>query len=255
MPEVLSLILAACMLVMCAHAADASPAEHWITTSKSPCEGLTIGWTPPLAALQKVIGQRWEPAKGPVNEHGILLLFAASCPLSHIGKHVTGPFTIGAVIIAVQTPKDTHGVKQTNGHGWAVVPEAFGPASGPVMQLFKRHGFAVMDAKVMLDVHKTTKGNQANMSFVTAHGRIEVRAFASEQTKRFDYVSALASTNASVFSLFTGPESALRQAQGTATVTAQGDTLVSQLGLDATPRIVTLDHDFVWDFKFSNQPE
>ncbi|MGH8320679.1 MAG: hypothetical protein ACRESX_04780 [Gammaproteobacteria bacterium] len=253
MPEIRSLILATCMLVMGVPAASAAQAEHWITTSKNPCEGLTIGWTPPLAALQKVIGPRWQPAQGPVKGHGILLLFATSCPQSHIGKHASGPFTIGAVIIPVQTPKDTHGIQQSNEHGWAVVPDAFGPASGPVMQLFKRHGFAVTDAKVTLVIHKTAKGSKASMSFVTAQGHIEVCALVSGTAKRFDIISALAGTSGSVFSLFTGPESASRQAQGTAIVTSQGDTWVSRLGLDAKPRIVTLDQGFIWSFRFSEK--
>ncbi|MGH8307124.1 MAG: hypothetical protein ACRER0_02535 [Gammaproteobacteria bacterium] len=254
MPEIRSLILATCMLVMGVPAASAAQAEHWITTSKNPCEGLTIGWTPPLAALQKVIGPRWQPAQGPVKGHGILLLFATSCPQSHIGKHATGPYTIGAVIIPVQTPKDTRGIRQSNSHGWAVIPDAFGPASGPVMQLFKHHGFAVTDAKVTLVIHKTAKGNQASMSFATAQGRIEVRAMVSGSAKRFDIVSALAGNDPSRFSLFTGQESYSRQEQGTAVVTAHGDTWVSHLGLDTKPRLVTLDQAFIWSFRFLDKP-
>ncbi|MGH8283734.1 MAG: hypothetical protein ACRESE_07815 [Gammaproteobacteria bacterium] len=234
--------------------ASAAPAETWITASKSPCEGLTIGWTPPFAALQKVIGPRWQPTQGPVKGHGILLVFATSCPQSLIGKSGSGSFTIGAVIIPVQTPKDTHGIQQSNGHGWAVIPDAFGPVSGPVMQLFKRHGFSITNAKVTLSVHETPKGNEASMSFVTAQGRIEVRALVSGPTKRFDIVSALAGNDPSQFSLFTGHESYSRQEHGTAVVTSRGDTWISRLWLDAKPKIVTLDQDFVWSFQFSDKP-
>ncbi|MGA9852658.1 MAG: hypothetical protein WBR15_06975 [Gammaproteobacteria bacterium] len=248
------LMLVLCLFVTGLCTAATAPSESWVTTSKAPCDGLTIGWTPRLDVLQKALGSRWQPAEGPVKGHGILLLFATSCPQSHIGKIASGPFTIGAVIIPVQTPKDTHGVQQSNGHGWAVIPDALGPASGAVMHLFKRHGFAVTDAKVALGIHKTPKGNETSMSFMTAEGNIEVRALILGPAKRFGYVSALAGANPSVFSLFTGSESASRQAQGTATVTAQGNTWVSRLGLDAKPKMVMLDQGFIWSFQFSDKP-
>lgn len=233
--------------------ANATASESWITTSHAACQGLTIGWTPTLASLKQIVGPRWQPARGPVKDHGILLLFATSCPQSRIGRTATGPFTIGALIVPVEKPIDTHGVQQSNGHGWAVIPEAFGSVENPVMQLFKRHGFGVTHAKVTLTVHSTVKGNQVSMSFVTPKGRMQIHALVSGETKRFDYISALAGTNPLIFSLFTGPESASRQAQGTATVTAHGDTWISRLGLDEKPKMVMLDRDFVWSFRFSDQ--
>lgn len=246
-------MLAAAVLFMGLHTAAASP-ESWVTTSKAACKGLTVGWTPTLAALQHVVGPRWRPAQGPVKGHGVLLLFATSCPRSRIGKTESGAFTLGAVIVPVENPTDTHGIHQSNGHGWAVVPDVLGATAGPVMQLFKRHGFEVTDAKVTLNVRSTAKGEQARMRFVTSKGRMQIHALVSGPAKRFDQVSALAGIGQSVFSVFTGPESASRQAQGTAEVTAHGDTWVSRLHLDAKPKIVTLDQDFVWAFNFSEQP-
>lgn len=229
-------------------------AESWVTTSKAPCKGLTVGWTPTLAALRQVVGPRWQPAPGPVKDHGILLLFATACPGSKIGKTASGTFTMGAVIVPVETPANTHGIQQSNTHGWAVVPDVLGAAAGPVMQLFKRQGFEVTDAKVTLNIHSTAKGEQARMRFVTRYGQMQIRALISGPAKRFDHVSALAGTGQSAFSVFTGPESAARQAQGMAEVTAHGDTWVSRLHLDSRPKIVTLDRDFVWAFNFSKQP-
>jgi len=39
-----------------------------------------------------------------------------------------------------------------------------------------------------------------------------------------------------------------------AIVTAGGETWVSRLGLEAKPTKVMLDQDFVWSFRFSDQP-
>ncbi len=247
-------MLAAAVLFMGLRMAAAAPPESWVATAKAACKGLTVGWTPTLAALQHVVGPRWRPAQGPVKGHGVLLLFATSCSRSRIGKTESGAFTLGAVIVPVENPADTHGIHQSNVHGWAVVPDALGPAASPVLQLFKRHAFAVTDAKVTLTIHSTAKGRRASMSFVTSKGRMQIHALVSGPAKRFHYVSALAGTDASIFSVFTGPESASRQAQGSAEVSTRGDTWVSRLNLDAKPKIVTLDQDFVWAFNFSKQP-
>jgi len=254
MAKISGVMLAIVLLIMGMHTVIAAPSESWTTTSKAACKGLTVGWTPTLASLQQLVGPRWHPAQGPVPGHGILLLFATSCPQSHIGKTAMGAFTIGVVIVPVENPADSHGIHQTNKQGWAVVTDVLGPEASPVAQLFKRHGFAVTDAKVKLTMHRGAKDNEPSISLVTPEGHMEVHAQVSGPAKRFDYISALAGTDASVFSVMTGPESASRQDQGMAIVTAEGDTWVSRLGLDAKPTKVTLDQGFIWSFRFSEQP-
>lgn len=247
-------ILAFGLLAVGMHTASAAPPETWAISNKAACTGLTVSWTPTLANLQLMVGLHWHPAPGPVPGHGILLLFATSCSQSHIGNKPTGAFTIGAVIVPVENPEDTHGVQLTNGHGWAVITEVFGQESSPVMQLFKRHGFSVTDAKVTLRMHKGAKDFEPTASIVTPDGHMGVHAQVSGQAKRSDIVSALAGKDPAIFSLFTGTESYSRQEQGTAIVTADGATLVSRLGLEAKPTKVMLDLNFIWSFKFSDQP-
>jgi hypothetical protein len=254
MAKVGSVLLALGLCCSGMHTSMAAPSEAWVTASKDGCRGLTVGWTPTLAALQQAVGPRWQPAPGSVPGHGLLLLFATACSQSHIGNLATGPFTIGAVIVPVESPADTHGIQQTNGHGWAVITDVLGPMKSPVMRLFKQHGFAVTDAKVRLIIHGSGKLAEPSMSLVTLEGHMEVHARVSGPAKKFGYVSALAGNDPSLFSLFAGPESAFRQDQGNAIVTAGGDTLFSHLGLDARPVKVTLDRDFVWSFEFSDHP-
>jgi hypothetical protein len=234
--------------------AGAAPPETWSIEAKAPCKGLTVGWTPGLPDLQQLVGPHWHPAQGPVSGHGILLLFATSCPQSRISEKPTGAFTIGVVIVPVENPQDTHGIEQTNGHGWAVVADVLGPEASPVVRLFKRHGFAVTDAKVKLTMHKGAKNIEPTISIVTQSGHMGAHAQVSGPAKHYAIVSALAGNNPTVFSLFTGPESYSRQDQGTAIVTAQGDTLVSRLALGAKPSKVTFDQDFTWSFRFSDLP-
>ncbi|MDE2091525.1 MAG: hypothetical protein KGJ08_06475 [Gammaproteobacteria bacterium] len=247
-------MLAISLLVAGLQPASATPSETWVISSKAACQGLTVSWTPTLANLQLLVGERWHPAPGPLPGHGILLLFATSCPQSHIGNKETGPFTIGVLIVPVETPADTHGVKQTNGHGWAVVADVLGPHANPVVQLFKRHAFAVTDANVRLTMRMGAKDIEPTMSIVTPKGHMEVNAQVSGPAKNFDSVSALAGNDPAILSLFTGQESASRQEQGTAIITSGGDTWVSRLGLNAKPTTVKLDQDFVWSFTFSDQP-
>ena len=253
MAKTRGLIIAVGLFLICVHSASAAPPETWAISNKAACKGLTVSWTPTLANLQLLVGQRWHPAPSPVPGHGILLLFATSCPQSHIGNKPTGAFTIGAVIVPVENPEDTHGIQLTNGHGWAVITDVLGVESNPVMQLFKRHGFAVTDAKVTLRLHRGTKDIEPTVSIVTPAGHMGVHAQVTGPAKRFDIVSALAGNDASIFSLFTGTESYSRQDQGTAIVTSGGKSLVSDLGLEAKPTKVMLDQDFIWSFRFSDQ--
>jgi hypothetical protein len=254
MKKLSSMIISVCLCMTGMRAASAAPPENWVISANSACEGLTASWTPTLANLQLMVGQHWTPAPGPVPGHGVLLLFAVACPQSHIAKKPTGAFTIGAVIVPVEPPEDTHGIKLTNGHGWAVITDVLGPETSPVMQLFKRHGFAVTDAKVTLRMHKAKEDNEPTVSIVTQAGHMGVHAQVTGPAKRFDIVSALAGNNPSRFSLFTGPESASRQEQGTAIVTAGGDTLVSRFDMAQKPGKVMFDRDFTWAFRFSDQP-
>lgn len=242
------------LFVAGAHAASVASPEIWSIPKHTSCTGLTVSWTPSLPDLQQLVGSHWHPVQGPVPGHGILLLFATSCPQSHIGKKATGAFTMGAVIVPVETPKDTHGIRQSNGHGWAVVAEVFGPQNTPVIQLFKRHGFAVTNTQVKLTLHKGAKQMQPSMSFVTPEGHMTVHAQVTGPAKRFEIVSALTGNNPKLFSLFTGTESASRQEQGAAITTAGGKTLVSRFHLAQKPGKVTLDRDFTWSFRFSSQP-
>ncbi|MDE2235092.1 MAG: hypothetical protein KGL13_08465 [Gammaproteobacteria bacterium] len=247
-------LLAISLLCLSAPAAQAAAPETWSVSKQAPCMGLTVSWTPTLPDLQQLVGPHWHPAQGPVAGHGILLLFATRCPQSHVGAKATGPFTMGAVIVPVETPADTHGIQQSNGHGWAVVAEVLGPERSPVMQLFKRHGFTVTNAQVRLTLYKDAKQLQPSISIVTKDGHMGVHAEVSGPAKRFDIVSALGGNNPELFSLFTGKESASRQEQSTAITTAGGTTLVSQFQLAPKPGRVMLDRDFTWSFRFSDQP-
>ncbi len=247
-------ILAISLFVAGMQLASASPLETWAISNKAACKGLTVGWTPTIPDLQLMVGQHWHPAPGPVPGHGILLLFATSCPQSHIGNKPTGAFTIGAVIVPVENPEDTHSIQLTNGHGWAVITDVLGAETSPVMQLFKRHGFSVTDAKVKLTMHKGAKDIEPTVSIVTPAGHMGVHTQVTGPAKRFDIISALAGNDPAIFSLFTGAESYSRQEQGTAIVTSGGETLVSRLGLEAKPTKVMLDHDFIWSFQFSDKP-
>jgi hypothetical protein len=253
MKKLSSMIILVCLCMTGMRVASAAPTENWVISSKSACEGLTVSWTPTRANLQLMVGQHWTPAPGPVPGHGVLLLFAVDCPQSHIGNKPTGAFTIGAVIVPVEPPEDTHGIKLTNGHGWAVITDVLGPETSPVMQLFKRHGFAVTDAKVTLRMHKAKEDNEPTVSIVTQAGHMGVHAQVTGPAKRFDIVSALAGNDPTIFSLFTGTEAYSRQEQGVAIVTSGGETLASRLGLDAKPTKVMLDQSFIWTFKFSDQ--
>ena len=228
------------------------PREIWSVPESSPCTGLTLGWNPPLEALQDVVGSRWTPAEGSTPGKGVFLLFSVSCEGSTIDGVETGPFTLAAAIVRTEPPPDPRGGRGAN--SWAALPDTFGRTGEPVFELFRRHGFASSEGEVALSVQENEDDEEARFVIETAEGRVEGTATIGHEESTFGVTTAIVGTDPELFSLFRGPESGVRQAGGVATVLSTGVTWVSRLGLGTSPPIVALDREFVWEFTFSSEP-
>lgn len=231
---------------------QATPAELWATNAAASCEGLTLGWTPPLGELSAMLRAGMRPAAGPVKGHGLLLLFVVTCQHSSIGRYAAGRFTLAALIVPILRPVDGYGIPVSNARGWAVIPEVMGSRTNPVLQLFSRQRFRVTHAAVTFVVDKTPQARKVTVSIMTSQGRIKAWARVSGPAKRFRAVSALLNDRLQAPSVFDGPESAVRWDHGISRVSIRGDTWVSRLRLDSAPNLVMLDEHFIWSFLFSH---
>jgi STE24 endopeptidase len=231
---------------------DEAQPEVWAVGESNPCTGLTVGWNPPLEALQEVVGSHWKPAEGPSPGKGVFLLFSVSCEESTIDGQETGPFTLAATIVRTEAPPEPRGGRGAN--SWAALPDNFGRAGEPVFELFRRHGFVASEAQVSLSVQESGDGEEARFIIQTAEGRVEGAATFGPEASSFGLTTAIVGTDPELFSLFRGPESGMRQSDGSATVESSGITWVSRLGLAEEPPIVALDREFTWEFSFSSEP-
>ena len=94
----------------------------------------------------------------------------------------------------------------------------------------------------------------ARFSIDTTEGRVEGTATIGTGSTSFAVTTAIVGTDPELFSLFTGPESGVRQATGSAEIRSTGTNWLSRLELDEDPTIVALDREFTWEFSFSSEP-
>lgn len=226
--------------------------EVWAISGDRPCTGFTVGWHPALDALQEVVGSHWIPAEGPSPGRGVFLLFSVSCESSTIDGRETGPFTLGAAIIRTEPPPDRR--RGRSATSWAALPDLFGRAGDPVYELFRRHGFVTSEGDVSLAVSEGGAEQLASFSIQTSEGRVEGSATIEPEATSFGVTTAIVGTDSELFSLFTGPESGVRQPGAGATVRSTGNSWLALLGLEESPPLVALDREFIWEFTFSNEP-
>lgn len=221
--------------------------ELWTARRDDACVGLTVAWTVPVEALEGLVGPTWRPAAA--NGRGSFGLFGARCEGSVIDGTPTGPFRMAALITDVEP---VPGAPEL----WlappgAAVPAVVGEDDDPVIELFRRHGFAVSEGEVELHVEPAESGARAGLRVVLPDGHVTVQAHLEPATESFEAGGAgLMATTPGVIAGFDGPESATRWASGSAAVTTAGDTWISRLGLGPTPDSVALDTSFVWRFRF-----
>lgn len=226
--------------------------DRWTATG---CTGVSLVWTPPLAALDDVAGPHFTPAEGPVPGRGVFVLFTVECPDTEVNGNATGPQSGGAAIVRVRTPTGnaTHNV--TVADGWSAVPETVWSDSGPVFGLWARHGFAPVAGETSVEVTTSVTGAAlVAMTYATPTGRVEATAALGGAPEERSIEGALATTDPATFGVFFGPESMTRTTGPLATVTVdRGETWLDRLDLPPTPFMAALDEGFAWDFTFFHE--
>lgn len=242
-----TIVLGVLLLTFCA-GSTAYGAKLWSISAQHPCTGLTAGFARPLADLSDIVGPHWQPAPGPVQGQGLVLLFITACPNSIYAGKSTGPFS-GAFVLVPVTQLEPAG-KQT--HAIAVL-QAAGLSGTAVMNLFHNHGIHIMDAQVSLAVHDADHAKHAEVVIRTAQGTLTLDADLQPVTQPYKSTNTLAVRVAPAGALFNGPESSVRYAKGKANARATGETWLQRYQL-GTPLFVTLDTDFIWNFDFTKMP-
>lgn len=244
------LLIAPLLAVALNAGASAPAAEDWQIPPSAPCAGFTLGWTPPLAGLAKLVGTGSTPAPGPVRGHGLLMLFVTRCPASRIAGHASGPFTLAAIIIPLQRAA-APGVDASRAGHAAAIPVIQAATDSPAARLFARHAFAVQPADVSLRVTDMADGKRATLAIRTAKGDLQAQAdFTRSAKPRNIPMSLLTNAGTTRIGVITGPESSQRYETTTARVDGDGENFLTRYGLKGPPAMASLDTDFVWNFRF-----
>lgn len=216
------------------------------------CRAMSLYWTPPLDALDEVVGPHWTPAEGPVSGRGLFWLFAYECPTTIVDGLKRGASSGAAAIVAIEEPQDPRNVSDVG--GWAAIPEWIGPKGSATTGIFREHRFNVTFGSGAVGVQSTPLGQQVRMVIDTPDGTLEASAAMTGQPQQREVEGALVGTRPSTFSVFTGPETMQRQTTGSAVVQTTGTTWVERLNLEPSPYRVAYDTQMSWDFTMWHEP-
>lgn len=248
-----ALPLLAVLPLLAACGGDRAEGTTWSVPDREGCQGLTVGWQVDRAALRDLVGGGLTPVEGPAPGTGTLLLFAAECTGSRIGAETTDGFVTAHVLVPVEAPDLPEGLLPgASPPRWVAIPRTYGPIDGAVRTLFADEGFATREARTDFRLRPgAEEGLEAAFSIATQSGaRVTVEATFSDSLQPFEGETGLVATGGGPASVATGPESASRYEEGTATVSAEGPGLLEGFDLTAEPPIVSLDRHFRWSFTF-----
>lgn len=230
-------------------ASPGTAAELWSIPDSVACRGLTLGWSRPLPELRRLVGGVATPLQTE-SGHGVLSLFVTSCPSSRIEGRDTGPFSLAVWLVPLAPPASAAD-SAAGGFGAAIL-SVLGAEGSPVLDLFRRHGFAVSPATVSLELAEARDGGARAVAVLQASGSlVRGEAQLADSSRQFRIRSALVAAGRDPTASFAGEESAVRRYSGSAQVRTTGAGALPAGSLDPSPATVALDTDFRWSFTFA----
>lgn len=230
---------------------DAPPSIGTSTWKASSCEAGSLYWTPPLEALDEVVGPH-TPAEGPLPDRGLFWLFVYDCDRSSVNGLRISPPTGATALVAVEEPGDTRNVSAPD--GWAAVPSQYGSPDSRVGDVFTEHGFNYTPAQAAVGTSSTPLSDDVRVTLDTPTGYFEASMTLTGPTSQRTVEGALVGTSEETFSVFHGEERMDRRENGTATIDTRGTTWVERLNLDPTPYSIAYDQSMSWNFTFKHEP-
>lgn len=176
------------------------------------------------------------------------VLWAYECETSVVsGLRQQAPISGGAVWLEVEDPEGNLTGNQTAGTFFAQ-PEVFVDRESDLSAALAEHGFEVTTAEVSIAEVDLLVGQQITISWTTDDGQIEARTVLSSSGQQATTDLGLLAPLPDMFGYQVGDLSATEVSPGSVTVTAQGDTWYSELGLSPTPDEATIGRQGSWGF-------
>ncbi len=175
-------------------------------------------------------------------------LWAYECEASVVsGLTQQGPISGGAVWIEVQPPAGNLTGDQT-AETYLAQPEVFVGRESDLSEATAEHGFEVTTADVSIAETDLLVGRQVTISWNTDDGQIEARTVLSSSGQGATLDVGLLAPIEKTFGYQVGQLSATEVSAGTVTVTNQGDTWYSKLGLSPSPDEAVIGQQGSWGF-------
>ncbi len=176
------------------------------------------------------------------------VLWAYECETSVVsGIAAPSPISGGAAWIEVEAPEGNTTANRTDGTYYAQ-PEVFVGNQGELSQAFSEHGFEVTTADVSITDQDVIVGRVVTVSWSTGEGQIEARTTLSSSGQSTTHDLGLLAPIDATLGYQVGNLTATEVTTGTVTVTNDGETWYSRLGLSPTPDQVAIGQEASWDF-------
>lgn len=213
--------------------------DSWTTEG---CLSAKVTWEIPADRAS----EHTEPwtAKDPAR----VVLWAYECETSVVsGIAAASPVSGGAVWIEVEAPEGNVTANRTDGTYFAQ-PEVFVGRQGDLSDAATEHGFEVATADVSISEQDVIVGRVVTISWSTDEGQVEARTTLSSSGQSTTEGLGLLAPVEGTLGYQVGDLTATEVTTGTVTVTNDGDTWYSRLGLSPNPDQAAIGQDASWDF-------
>lgn len=227
--------------------AQAAHPVSWAIADRASCVGLTLGYAVPIAELQRIVGARLRPARGPSPDTGLYLLFVARCPGSTIGGRATGPFVTAHALVPIEPPPAAEYAGAPAIGGWITAPSTIGAAGAPVRRLFAGVGFPTVTGSSSLDVERRADTIRVRLVLTTARGRVTASATFADSAVALARTTGIVTPGDHASGLVVGPEHSRRRSGVPGSVRVDGSVLPDGVHASSAPS-AALDTRFAWRF-------
>lgn len=206
------------------------------------CLSAQVAWEIPADQASEHTGP-WTP-----QDPARVVLWAYECETSVVsGLTAPSPISGGAVWIEVEPPGENVTANRTDGTKHAQ-PEVFVDRQGDLSEAVSEHGFEITTADVSISQQDVIVGRVVTVSWTTDQGQIEARTTLSSSGQSTTHGLGLLAPIDGTLGYQIGNLTATEVTTGTVTVTNDGDTWYSRLGLSPTPDQAAIGQDASWDF-------
>lgn len=216
----------------------------------NPATALTIGWYLPLDYLQKIVGPDFKPKTVKADTLGVLKLVITRGEQYVLKGNKHENFNSATLLIEVNKPKGLFKSPPKNIDNAYVCPVTIISESLPMAKIFHEYGFVTEQSMVSLQVNESD--DRINVEAIISSGENKLIARCFFEDLPIDDRSHIMVVNQTrpMYKYFHGHEKYNRYLSGKGRIDAEGNTLLTTLGIQMIPYFFVLDTELLWAYDF-----